>query len=139
MCSENFMLTPKDFEREGGSRWHDHKLLHKKPVSQFAGPDLEKVKFSIILSAMHGINPEFQLKRLREIRDDGILLPLVINYQPITNNFWRLDSLREGKNYFSGSGNLIRSEADLTLTEYDDSNNVEAEFNLLYRVLGAIR
>lgn len=135
-CSEDKMLTPQKFEREGSSRWKDHDLLLRKPVSQFAGPSLEKISFTIILSAMHGINPETQLKALRDIRDRGIVLPLVLDSKPISDNYWRLDSVKEGNNIFDGSGWCFHSEVELSLTEYDDSNYIETQaLSILSKVL----
>lgn len=133
--NQDFMLTPTDFEREAGSRWNDHNLILHKPTSQFAGPELEKIKFKIILDINHGVDPEEQLKILRNIRDNGIVLPLVINSIPVTNNYWRLDSIRESNNFYNGAV-LIHSEPELSLTEYDDSNTVESEFNDLKEILG---
>ena len=132
---QNHMLIPTDFEREGGARWNDHALMLHKPTSQFAGSELEKIKFKIILDSSHGVDPEEQLKILRNIRDNGIVLPLVINSTPITNNYWRLDSIRESNNFYNGAI-LIHSEPELSLTEYDDSNTVETEFNVLKEILG---
>lgn len=132
--NQDYMLTPKGYEREGGSRWHDHNLLFRKPVSQFGGPELEKLKFTIILDASHGVEPETQLKVLREVRDRGIVLPLVIDSKPITDNYWRLDSLKEGNNIFDSSGWLMHSEVELSLTEYDDSDYVESQASQLARL-----
>ena len=63
------------------------------------------------------------------------MLPLVINSTPVTNNYWRLDSLKENNNYYGKNGELIHTELELSLTEYDDSNTVEAEFNELKNIL----
>ena len=133
------MLTPKDYEREGGSRWNEHNLLLRKPVSQFAGPELEKLKFKIILDVCHGIEPETQLKALREIRDNGIVLPLVINSKPITQNYWRLDNLRESNNILAEGGWLIHCEAELNLIEYDDSDYIESQANSLSRLFSSFK
>ena len=133
--NQDYMLTPKDYEREGGSRWHDHDLILRKPVSQFGGPELEKQKFAIILDATHGVNPETQLKRLREIRDKGIVLPLILNSVPVSQNPWRLDSLHEKDNLFDGEGWRYRCVVELNLTEYDNSNKLAQQFkNILSRL-----
>ena len=56
VVSPNYMLTPMDYERESTGRWTEHDLLMRKPVSQFGGPGLEKLTFSIILDAAHNID-----------------------------------------------------------------------------------
>ena len=81
------MLTPKDYEREGSARWAEHDLILRKPVAQFGGANLEKLSFSIILDAAHGIDIEKELKKLRKMRDKGAVFPLVIGGTPVTQNF----------------------------------------------------
>ena len=125
ISSFNYMLTPTDYSRSGSARWSEHELLMRKPVSQFGGPGLEKVSFSIILSMDHGISPERQLKKLREMRDTGAVFPLVIGGKPITNSYWRLDSLKEGECYWLGDGTLQQCKVAVELTEYDDKNTIE--------------
>lgn len=123
--AENHMLTPKDIEREGSGRWAEHALILRKPVSQFGGPGLEKVTFSIILDAGHGIDPAEQLKKLRVMRDTGAVFPLVIGGKPVTQNYWRMDSLKEGDQLHAGDGKLIQCTAAVSLTEYEDGNRIE--------------
>ena len=88
------MITPTNYERESTARWAEHDLLLRKPVSQFGGPGLEKLSFSIILDADHGVSPALQLKKLRKMRDTGAVFPLVIGGRPVTQNYWRLDSVK---------------------------------------------
>lgn len=123
--SSMHMLTPSKYERESSSRWAEHALLLRKPVSQYGGPGLEKLSFTIILDIDHGIEPEKQLKKLRKMRDTGAVFPLVIGGTPVTQNYWRLDSIKEGNNYWSATGELIQCSADLQLTEYETGNATE--------------
>lgn len=123
--SANHMLTPTKFERESSGRWAEHALLLRKPVSQFGGPGLEKLSFSIILDADHGISPADQLKKLRKMRDIGAVFPLVIGGRPVTQNSWRLDSLKEGDCYWTPDGKLQQCIAQVTLTEYEEGNLTE--------------
>lgn len=119
------MLTPTDYSRSGSARWSEHELLMRKPVSQFGGPGLEKLSFAIILSMDSGIEPDEQLKKLREMRDTGAVFPLVIGGKPVTNSYWRLDSLQEGECYWTAEGALQQCKVSVSLTEYDDKNTVE--------------
>jgi phage protein U len=123
--SPYYMLTPTKFERESSGRWAEHNLLLRKPVSQFGGPGLEKLSFSIILDDDHGIKPEEQLKKLRKMRDIGAVFPLVIGGKPVTQNSWRLDSLKEGDCYWTVDGKLQQCVVQITLTEYEEGNLTE--------------
>ena len=123
--SVNHMITPTNYERESDARWAEHNLLLRKPVSQFGGPGLEKLSFDIILDADHGISPASQLKKLRRMRDTGAVFPLVIGGRPVTQNYWRLDSVKEGNCYWTPSGQLQQCIAKLQLTEYEEGNRTE--------------
>lgn len=125
VVSENYMLTMTGDERESEARWSEHALIMRKPVSQFGGPGLEKLSFSILLDMDHGINPAKQLKELRRMRDTGAVFPIVIGGEPISQSYWRLDSLKEGNKYYTAAGQLMQCRVHLSLTEYDDKNTVE--------------
>lgn len=125
VVSSHYLLTPTNYQRSGEGRWAEHDLIHKKPVSQFTGPGLEKISFEIILDATYGVDPQTQLKTLRLMRDMGEVFPLIIGGKPVSQNYWRLDSLSEGDSYWSATGELIQIRAQVSLTEYDDSNVTE--------------
>lgn len=130
VVSPNHMITPMDYERESAGRWAEHELLMRKPVSQFGGAGLEKLSFSILLDAGHGIDVTRTLKKLRVMRDIGAVFPLIIGGKPIARNEWRLDSLKESAHYWAADGKLIQCTVALSLTEYDDSNYVEETSNI---------
>lgn len=119
------VLTVTGFERESSSRWAEHDLLLRKPVSQFGGPGLEKLAFSIILDAALGVNPEEQLKILRKMRDTGAVAPLVIGGKPVAQNYWRLNSLKETDYIWGPDGRLQRCVTQLELTEYEEGSHTE--------------
>ena len=123
--SVDYMITPTNYERESEARWAEHGLLLRKPVSQFGGPGLEKLSFDIILDADHGISPAKQLKQLRKMRDTGAVFPLVIGGTPVTQNYWRLDSIKEGNCYWTPDGQIQQCIASLSLTEYEEGNHTE--------------
>ena len=126
VVSENYMITPTNYGRESSARWAEHNLLLRKPVSQFGGPGLEKLSFDIILDSDHGIGPEQQLKKLRKMRDTGAVFPLVIGGRPVTQNYWRLDSLKEENCYWTPTGQLQQCIVSLQLTEYEEGSRTEA-------------
>lgn len=123
--AEDHMLTPTDYERDGGTRWAEHALILRKPVSQFGGPALEKLSFRIILDLGHGIDPAEQLKKLRVMRDTGAVFPLVLGGVPVTQNYWRLDSIKEGDCWWLPDGKMQQCVASIQLTEYEDGNRIE--------------
>ena len=143
VVSPHYMLTPMDYERESTGRWTEHDLLMRKPVSQFGGPGLEKLTFSIILDAAHNIDVAKQLEKLRTMRDTGAVFPLIIGGKPVSQCYWRLDSIKEAGHYWTADGRLLQCTPSLTLTEYDDSNYVEEKsivnkYGKAYNIAGSV-
>ncbi len=125
IVSPKYMVTPSSMERESSARWAEHDLILRKPVSQFGGPGLEKLSFNIVLDAGHGVNPAEQVKTLQRMRDSGAVFPLVIGGKPIGQNYWRLDTVKEGTCYWTPSGRLQRCTVALSLTEYEEGAPAE--------------
>ena len=121
VASEEELRTPTDISRSGGSRWEEHKLHMRKPASEFAGPDLEQISFRMHLSASHGVDPAEEIRILRSMRDNGEVFPLVLAGKPLSENFWRIESISEADNFYDGRGNLILSAVTVSLKEYDNT------------------
>ena len=121
VASEYQLRTPADLSRSGSARWEEHKLHLRKPAGEFAGADLEQLSFKMTLYAANGVDPSEELKTLRSMRDNGEVFPLVLGGEPVSENFWRIESLSESENYYNGQGKLILSTVTVNLKEYDNS------------------
>ncbi|CDX01306.1 Phage P2 GpU [Desulfitobacterium hafniense] len=116
--SEKKTLTFTNFERKGSARWSDHEVLNYKPISEFMGPSLEEINFTILLKAELGTNPLKELERLRDMRDTGKVASLVIGEKPISQNQWSIQQLNESYKKIDSKGNVLSVEVNLTLKEY---------------------
>lgn len=125
VTSSHYMLTPSNFSQEAKGRWSDHDVIYKKPSSEYLGPGLRTISFDILLSAMHGISPETQIRTLRQMCETGAVFPLVIGGKPVTQNYWRLDSMSVSDTHYGPMGKLQQATVNVKLTEYDDSNYAE--------------
>jgi len=110
--------TFDEFERSASSRWEIHDIIDKKPLPEFIGPGQEQISFSIRLDAFSGVVPQDELQALRNMRDSGEVKVLIIGGEPLTNNQWYLEALKEQHKTFSGNGKLLTAVAELTLKEY---------------------
>lgn len=110
--------TFDNFSRSGSGRWATHEIIGQKPFLEFLGPGQEEISFTVRLDASQGVNPEEELKKLRKMRDSGEIAVLIIGGQPVTENFWVLESLQEQQKVFNGDGKLILASVELTLKEY---------------------
>lgn len=121
VASEAELRTPANISRSGGARWEEHKLHLMKPASEFAGPDLEQLSFKMHFSKANGVDPLEEIDTLRSMRDNGEVFPLVLAGSPITENYWRIESISDADNFYDGKGNLIRSAVTVSLKEYDNT------------------
>ncbi|MDD4599615.1 hypothetical protein SDC9_04133 [bioreactor metagenome] len=116
--SANLIRTFNGFKRQATARTATHEIIGKKPVTEFIGPGLEQISFSMRLDASMGITPVDELARLRNMRDQGITAQLIVNDQPITDNEWLIESLSEDWTHIDNNGRLVIANVDIALKEY---------------------
>lgn len=116
--SASTIRTFNDYTRSGSGRWSKHDLIGQKPKLEFLGPDIEKISFKMQLRADQGISPQTELKRLRDIRDQGQVVSLVLGYKPVGGGFWVIESLDEAVKYWTKYGHIYCAEVTVTLQEY---------------------
>ncbi len=118
IVARGLVRTFSDYSREGSGRWAKHELIGQKPVLEFLGPDVEKISFKMLFRADHGVNPENEVARLREMRDSGEECILMLADSPIGENLWVVESIGETVTFWDASGNPISVTVDVSLTEY---------------------
>ncbi len=104
--------------RRGGARFATHDVLGKKPVKEFIGPGLESIGFSMFFSVSAGLNPQNEIKKLRELRDKGVPLELVIGGAAVSENLWVIEEVSEDWGPVDNKGNLLFARVDVDLQEY---------------------
>jgi phage protein U len=114
------VLTFDNLQRDGAGRWATHEIIgqKRKPVLEFIGPDLENISFSVFLSSFLGVNPEAELKKLRTLRDSGVVCDFMIGNTAPSINQWVVKSMNETHKSIDGSGNLIVAAVNVSMTEY---------------------
>lgn len=118
MTSSRVVNTFHDYSRESSGRWTKHEIIGEKPVMEFLGPDTEKISFKMLLRRDQGISPKEELKQLREYRDTGAVLPLIIGGGVVGDNFWVVESIGETVNYWDSLGGILSVSVDVSLSEY---------------------
>lgn len=119
------VLTVSDVTRSGSARWEKHNLMLEKPVKQFSGPDVEQITCKILISSSLGQSPDSTVKKLRNYRDTGAVLPFIIGGKPVSQNYFVIMSMSEDSLFTDAYGKTQSIEVSLTLEEYPDKNTVE--------------
>lgn len=112
------VFTFADLKRDTKMRYAAHEVIGQKPVAEFIGPDLEQITFKIYLSAALGINPEREMKKIRDKRDAGEALSLILGEKVIGDNKWVIESIGESYLAVDQMGNIWVHSAEITLKEY---------------------
>ena len=118
IVSSRFIRTFDDYGRGSAGRWAQHDIIGDKPVLEFIGSDVEKISFSMQLRADQGINPAKELEKLRKLRDNAKVFPLVIGGNMVTNNMWVLESVDESVSFWGKAGSMLSVKVNVTLKEY---------------------
>ncbi|PWK16057.1 phage tail protein [Tumebacillus permanentifrigoris] len=118
VASADTIRTIEDFKRSSSGRWATHEVLGKKPVSEYVGPNLDTVSFSVRFDVLYGMNPREELNRLLEMQRSGAVVPLVIGGKALGVNKWCVTSLEQDWTSIDNEGRLLVAKASITLTEY---------------------
>lgn len=110
------VLTPHSVKHELKGRYEEHKVLGAKPRLEFLAPELQSFSFTIILSAMVGVNPAVSLDIIRALCAEGIAERLIIggaNY-----GYHIIESMSEEWNTTLQNGVLLSANVSITMKEY---------------------
>ncbi|WP_088227781.1 phage tail protein [Desulfosporosinus sp. FKB] len=116
--SDQRILTFSGFKRDVKGRWEKHAVIGKKPVSEFSGPDLDTVTFTVNLNGSYGVKPRDEMERWAQYVSQGFAGVLVIGGRPIGDNLWDVQSVSEAWDTIFNQGELYSGKIDVTLEEY---------------------
>lgn len=118
MVTSKLIRTFTDFTRSSAGRWANHEVLGKKPLSQFIGPGLDTVSFTVRLDVRYGINPREEMDALIELERAGKAMPLVIGGKGVGVNKFKITSLEQTWKDVDNKGNLLSADLTINLEEY---------------------
>ncbi|PAD73917.1 phage tail protein [Paenibacillus campinasensis] len=110
--------TFQDFQRDSTSRWGSNEIHLQKPRSQFLGPGLDTITFTMILDAGLGMNPRKEMEKLLEYQRAGKVLLLQIGGKGLGRGKWKITNMNQSWDRVDREGNLIKAALSVTLEEY---------------------
>lgn len=116
--SDDYALTLTNFVRNNSVRFAKNDVLLRKPVSQYIGPDLDKISFKIILKSYLGVNPKSEFDKLIYLQREGALVSILIGRSVFGVYRWRIDSLGIPYDIIDNKGVCISSTVDISFEEY---------------------
>lgn len=116
--SRKQVCTFDNFNQKLSSRWSESTPIGRKPVSEFNGPGLRSISFTMILDASLGVKPLEMLRKLRRIVGLGLVSYLVIGKSRVGFHKFRITSISEEWDTVLKGGELARAKVDVTMEEY---------------------
>lgn len=116
--SADLLRTLSEFTRNSAGRYARHEVLGKKPLTQFIGPGLDTVSFSVRFDARLGINPRKELDQLTELDRKGKAVPLMIGDKGVGVGLWVITGLEQTWDEIDAKGNVLAATVNITLEEY---------------------
>ena len=112
------VLTFKNFKRDTKAKFATHDTIGQPPKLEFLHRELETISFDMIFHKSLGVNPEEEIKKLREMCQNGDADFLIIGNAPYGENEWVIESISESAEVWDGEGKIYSSKVDVSLKEY---------------------
>lgn len=116
--SDRRILTFNKFVQKISGRWSTHDVIGEKPKSEFNGPGLRKVTFSIVLDAHLGVKPRKTMENMERMVERGEVEPLVVGSKRVGDGKWKMTDISEAWDYLYSRGEVVRATVDISLEEY---------------------
>lgn len=115
----NFKVTTfSDFKRSSKAKFAEHETIGQLPKLEFLHRNLDTISFEIIFHKGLGVNPAEEVKKLRDMLNEGESNFLIIGNETYGDNEWIIESLSEAVNIWDGEGKIYSSKLDISLKEY---------------------
>lgn len=116
--SDKRVLTFSDLSRSSSSRVSVHDNIGRKPSTEFIGPNLDGVTFTMNLNASQGSNPRETAEKLLDMCRSGEVHALVIGKKGLGLDRWIITNVSQAWGIVLNKGQLYSCKVDITLQEY---------------------
>lgn len=116
--SDNRILNFSGFTRATSSRYATHEIIGKKPRTEFVGPSLDIITFTINLNGNNNVKIRDEMNRWIIMAREGIAETLVIGTKAIGVDKWVVKDVSEAWDTIFNQGELFSGKIDVTLEEY---------------------
>lgn len=116
--NQNKIFTFNSLKRTVSGKWETHTRLGKKDQPEFLGPGLQKLTFTIVLNAMHGVKPRATIEAIEAAIEAGTVNPFVVGGKRIGSGTWRITQMDDAWDTIWNKGELIKATLNITMEEY---------------------
>ena len=112
------ILTFDNYKRITKHRYAKHEIMNYKPKLESVGNDLEEIELQIKFMVSLGVNPAFEVEKLREMCRNAETNYLIIGTEVIGGCLFVLEEISEQVDSWSGTGEIISSTVNVKFKEY---------------------
>ena len=116
--SDKRILTFTDFKYSAQNRTEKHSVIGSKPITEFIGPELDSVSFTVNLNGSWGVKPRYEIERWLDLVNNGTADMLVIGSKALGRDKWIVTQVGSAWNTIFKGGELYSASIDITLEEY---------------------
>lgn len=113
-----FVRTLDDFTIEGSAKWNQLDIINGPPKLQFAGAELDTVKFKCSFSFAFNVNPLKEVKRLNSYMKEGMNLLFLLGGKKVGSGRYVITSISQAHKKFNARGQVISMDITVSLKEY---------------------
>lgn len=125
--SDKKIFTFSNMQHKISANYAQHKIIAKKPRSEFLNVGLREITLTIELNVLHGIKPRKQLERIEYMLSEAYADYLVIGEKKIWKNKFVITSLSETWDVIYSNGELAKATVNVTFQEYVDDQNKKSK------------
>jgi phage protein U len=116
--SDKRIMTFTGLKMDIASRYAKHDVIMKKPKTEFTGPDLDSLSFTINLKGSFGVKPREEMEKWALLARNGIAEFFVIGGKPLGTDKWVVKSVSQAWDTIFNGGELFSGKIDVSLEEY---------------------
>lgn len=112
------ILSFDGFTRTTEPRYIEHKVQRLKPRVEFEGEGIDPISIKILLKAELGVNPEAEMKKIREYAQRGKRDLFIRGGKPVSTNTFVIKRAEETHKRVDNHGIVLEIEVQLEFLEY---------------------
>jgi hypothetical protein len=116
--SDTRILTFSGFKLDASARYGSHELIGLKPRTEYLGPGLLQVSFTITLNGALGVKPREEMESWVNYAEIGQAEYLILGGKPVGENLWIVKSVSQAWDTIWSAGELYSGKIDVSLEEY---------------------
>lgn len=116
--SSDKIRTFDELTRTTADRWEKHDIIGQKPKSEFIGPGLDTITFTMQFDVNHGMNPREEMEKLLVMSRDGQVADLTIGGKGLGVSPWKITNLVQRWQVVDNEGHVLKAGLDVSLEEH---------------------